>query len=51
MKEYDELGDKFEDKEDELFGENGFEGKVKEVADLEKEPGIYELSRFTPANK
>ena len=48
-KEYDELGDKFEDKERELFGENGFEGKVKEVAGLEKELGIYELSQFTPA--
>lgn len=50
-KEYDELGDKFEDKEHELFGEKGFEGKVKEVADLEKELGIYELSRFAPDNK
>jgi len=47
-KEYDELGDKFEDKEHELFGENGFEGKVKEVAELEKELNIYELSQFTP---
>jgi hemerythrin-like domain-containing protein len=47
-KEYDELGDKFEDKEHELFGENGFEGKVKEVAALEKELGIYELAGFTP---
>jgi hemerythrin-like domain-containing protein len=47
-KEYDKLGDKFEDKEHELFGVNGFEGKVKEVADLEKELNIYELSQFTP---
>lgn len=47
-KEYDKLGDKFEDKELELFGKNGFEGKVKEVAELEKELNIYELSQFTP---
>lgn len=47
-KEYDELGDKFEDKERELFGENGFEGKVQEVSRIEKELGIYELSDFTP---
>ncbi|MDD5691749.1 MAG: hemerythrin domain-containing protein [Candidatus Omnitrophica bacterium] len=50
-KEYDELGDKFEDKERELFGENGFENIVKEVEDIEKSLGIYELSRFTPAGK
>lgn len=50
-KEYDELGDKFEDKEHALFGENGFEGKIKEVAELEKELTIYELSQFTPGQK
>lgn len=50
-KEYAELGDKFEDKERELFGENGFEDKVKEVSELEKELGIYELSHFTPGQK
>lgn len=47
-KEYDELGDKFEDKENELFGKNGFESKVKEVAELEKGLGIHDLSQFTP---
>jgi hemerythrin-like domain-containing protein len=50
-KEYDELGEKFEDKEHELFGENGFEGKVKEVADLEREVGIYELSQLGTERK
>jgi hemerythrin-like domain-containing protein len=47
-KKYDEMGDKFEDKEQELFGKNGFEGKVDEVSGLEKELGIYDLSHFTP---
>lgn len=50
-KEYDTLGDTFEDKERALFGENGFESKVREIADLEKKLGTYELSQFTPAKQ
>lgn len=46
--ELDVLGDKFEDKEKELFGEGGFEKMVGAVADLEKNLGIYDLSQFTP---
>ena len=46
--EYDSLGDVFEDKEQELFGKDGFEKIVEEVATLEKKLGIYELSQFTP---
>ncbi len=46
--EYSRLGDSFEDREHELFGEQGFEGKVNEVAGIEKEIGIYDLGRFTP---
>ena len=46
-KEYDSLGEKFEDKENELFGEHGFEKVVEEVTALEKSLGIYELSQFT----
>ena len=46
--EYDSLGDVFEGKEQELFGKNGFEKVVEEVASLEKKLGIYELSHFTP---
>jgi hemerythrin-like domain-containing protein len=45
--EYESLGEKFEDKESELFGEQGFEKVVEEVAGLEKSLGIYELSQFT----
>jgi len=41
--EYDALGDDFEKKEDELFGE-----VVDQVAQLEKKLGIYELAQFNP---
>ncbi len=47
-KEFDSLGDLFEDEEQKLFGKNGFEKVVEEVAALEKKFGIYELSGFTP---
>jgi hemerythrin-like domain-containing protein len=48
QQEYDSLGEKFEDKENELFGENGFEKVVEGVAGMERALGIYELSQFTP---
>jgi hemerythrin-like domain-containing protein len=48
-KEYDELGDKFEDREHKLFGKEGFEGVVVEIEKLEKLYDIYDLSKFTPA--
>jgi hemerythrin-like domain-containing protein len=47
-KEFDELGDRFEDKEHQLFGEHGFEDIVARVAEFEKTLGIYDLSQFTP---
>jgi hemerythrin-like domain-containing protein len=46
--EYESLGDEFEKKEDELFGEEGFFKVVDQVAQLEKKLGIYELAQFTP---
>jgi hemerythrin-like domain-containing protein len=46
--EYEDLGDRFEDKERELFGEHGFESMVETVAGLEKQLGIYDLAQFTP---
>jgi len=46
--EYDALGEDFEKKEDELFGDEGFFKVVDKVADLEKKLGIYDLSQFTP---
>jgi len=46
--EYDALGDDFERKEDELFGDEGFFKVVGQVAELEKKLGIYDLAQFTP---
>jgi hemerythrin-like domain-containing protein len=48
--EYFELGEDFEDKEHELFGEEGFESVVKKIIEIEIQLGINELSGFTPAN-
>ena len=45
---YRELGEQFEDKEHELFGKQGFENTVAEVARLEATLGIGDLARFTP---
>ena len=47
-KEFDILGDKFEDQEKAVFGADGFEGIVAKVAGLEKSLGIYDLAQFTP---
>ena len=49
--EYDALGEDFEHKEHELFGEDGFDMMVDKVADIEKQLGIYDLSLFTPVIK
>jgi len=46
--EYDALGDDFEKKEDELFGDEGFFKVIDQVAALEKRLGIYDLAQFTP---
>jgi len=47
-KEFDSLGEIFEEKEEQLFGEDGFEKVVEEVAGFEKRLGIFDLSQFTP---
>jgi hemerythrin-like domain-containing protein len=47
-REFDELGEKFEDKENELFGREGFEKIVQSVSEIEKKLGINDLSKFTP---
>ena len=47
-KEFEELGDEFEDKEHALFGPKGFEGVVERVAKLEESIGLYDLNQFTP---
>jgi hemerythrin-like domain-containing protein len=46
---YRELGEEFEEREHELFGEHGFQAVVSEVADLERALGIHDLASFTPA--
>jgi hemerythrin-like domain-containing protein len=46
--EYDALGEEFEKKERQLFGEDGFESMVDRVAGIEKQLGIYDLALFTP---
>jgi hemerythrin-like domain-containing protein len=47
-KEMDALGDQFEKEEDRLFGDEGFEKTVDQVAQIEKRLGIYDLDQFTP---
>jgi hemerythrin-like domain-containing protein len=47
--EYDSLGEQFEDEEHKLFGDDGFEKMVDEVANLEKRMGIDNLAQFTPS--
>jgi hemerythrin-like domain-containing protein len=46
-KEYDELGETFERREHELFGNDGFKAIVDRVAEIEKTLGIFDLSQFT----
>jgi hemerythrin-like domain-containing protein len=42
-----ELGEQFEKEEDRLFGDEGFEKTVDQVAAIEKQLGIYDLAQFT----
>jgi hypothetical protein len=46
---YRELGEEFEEKEHQLFGEHGFEHVVSQISDFERALGIYDLASFTPA--
>jgi hemerythrin-like domain-containing protein len=46
--EYAAMGEDFEKKEHDLFGEDGFEKMVDKVAGIEKAMGIYDLAQFTP---
>ena len=48
-KDFMALGEAFENKEEKLFGKNGFEKIVGQVADLENQLGIYQLTNFTPS--
>jgi hemerythrin-like domain-containing protein len=42
------LGERMEEEEHKILGEEGFERSVEKVAALEKSLGIYDLRRFTP---
>jgi membrane fusion protein, multidrug efflux system len=46
--EFDALGEEFEKKEQQLFGHEGFEKIVDQVAGIERNLGIYDLAQFTP---
>jgi len=46
---YEELGDQFEDKEQQMLGDRGFEHAVDDVARLEQVFGLDDLARLTPA--
>jgi hemerythrin-like domain-containing protein len=47
-KQFDRLGDQFEDEERKILGGAGFESAVAEVAQLEQVLGIYDLAQLTP---
>jgi hemerythrin-like domain-containing protein len=44
----EEMGDQFEKEENRLFGDEGFEKTVEQVAAIERQLGIDELGQFTP---
>jgi len=48
-KEVAALGDRMEEAERKVLGEEGFERSVEKVATIEKQLGIFDLQQFTPA--
>ena len=46
-KEYDLMGDQFEDIEHKQIGEHGFEDMLGRIGESEKKLGIYDLAQFT----
>jgi hemerythrin-like domain-containing protein len=48
QEEFKELGERFEEIEEQKFGKDGFKHIVNEVAKIEKVLGIYNLAHFTP---
>jgi len=45
--EYDEMSSRFDDLEDDQFGENGFQDAEDEIARIESSLGIADISQFT----
>jgi hemerythrin-like domain-containing protein len=48
LNEYDAMAEEFEKREHQLFGEDGFEKVVQQVAKIEETIGIHNLDQFTP---
>jgi hemerythrin-like domain-containing protein len=48
-KQLDEMGDKFEDIEQQQFGKDGYEDAVKQIGDIEGALGLSDLAQFTAA--
>jgi hemerythrin-like domain-containing protein len=46
-KQYDEIGDKFEEIEQQQFGTDGYETAVKQIGEIEQSLGLSDLSQFT----
>jgi hemerythrin-like domain-containing protein len=46
-RQYDEIGDKFEEIEKEQFGEDGYEDAVKQIGDIEGSLGLADIQQFT----
>ncbi|WP_156498971.1 hypothetical protein [Clostridium ljungdahlii] len=46
--EFNELGEIFENIEEEKFGADGFNHIANDIAKFEQVSGIYNLSQFTP---
>lgn len=46
-KQYDELSDRFEEIEHQMFGTDGFEMAVKQIAGIEQTLGLADLAQFT----
>lgn len=47
-KQVEALGDRMEEAEHKVLGDEGFEKSVAQVAAIEKQLGIYDLKQFTP---
>ena len=47
-KQVEALGDRMEEDEHKVLGEEGFEHSVEKVEKIERQLGIYELGQFTP---
>lgn len=47
-KEYDELGERFEDEETKQLGKEGFEHVLAQIAEIEKNAGIADIAIYTP---